>query len=155
MVGPDEDGREVECGLVGDGEFVGSCGQAAPLLEAVDAPFDGVALLVCLAVEAGRSAAESASPQAVTELVGRLRDDCTDAPASQVAADGAGGVRAVGPNGQGSGLGPAGAGAGHADAGHHRFEGGCIACLACGDGEGEGSCPAVCGQVDFGAQSAA
>lgn len=91
----------MECGLVGDGEFVGSCGQTTPLLEAVDAPFDGVALLVCLAVEAGRSAAESASPQAVTELVGRLRDDCTDAPASQVAADGAGGVRAVGQNGQG------------------------------------------------------
>ncbi|MDQ0688619.1 hypothetical protein QF032_007652 [Streptomyces achromogenes] len=32
-----------------------------------------------LAVEAGRTAAEPASPQAVADSVGRLRDDCTDA----------------------------------------------------------------------------
>lgn len=78
----------MECGLVGDREFVGSCGQAAPLFEAVDAPLDGVPLLVCLAVEAGRAATESASSQAVADLVGRLWDDRTDAPAPQVAADG-------------------------------------------------------------------
>jgi hypothetical protein len=79
----------VECGLVGDRELVGSCGQAALLLEAVDAPLDGVPLLVDLAVEAGRTATESASPQAVADLVGRLRDDRTDTPAPQVATDGA------------------------------------------------------------------
>ncbi len=78
----------MECGLVGDRELVGSCGQAAPLLEAVDAPLDGVALLVRLAVEAGRAATEAPSPQAVANLVGRLWDDRTDAPAPQVAADG-------------------------------------------------------------------
>jgi hypothetical protein len=71
----------VECGLVGDGELVGSCGQAAPLLEAVDASFDGVALLVGLGVEAGWAAAEPASPQAVADLVGRLGDDSSDSPA--------------------------------------------------------------------------
>lgn len=59
-----------------DETFVGSCGQATPLLEAVDAPLDGV-LLACLAVEAGRTATEPASPQAVADLVGRLRDDRT------------------------------------------------------------------------------
>lgn len=53
------------------------------------APFDGVSLLVGLAVEAGRTATESASPQAVADLVGRLRDDRADAPAPQVAANGA------------------------------------------------------------------
>ncbi|GHA84597.1 hypothetical protein GCM10010305_30450 [Streptomyces termitum] len=37
---PDEDGGEVECGLVGDGELVRSHGRAAPLLESVDAVFD-------------------------------------------------------------------------------------------------------------------
>jgi hypothetical protein len=79
----------VECGLVGDGKLVGSCGQAAPLFEAVDAPLNAVALLVCLAVEAGRTATKSALPQAVADLVGRLRDDRTDAPAPQVGADGA------------------------------------------------------------------
>jgi hypothetical protein len=83
----------VECGLEGDRELVGSCGQAAPLLEAVDAPLDGVPLLVDLAVEAGRTATEPASPQAVADVVGRLRDDRTDTPAPQVAADGAGDAR--------------------------------------------------------------
>ncbi len=78
----------MECGLVGDRELVGSCSQAAPLLEAVDAPLDAVPLLVCLAVEAGRTATESTPTQAVADLVGRLRDDRTDAPAPQVAADG-------------------------------------------------------------------
>ncbi|MFJ3222906.1 hypothetical protein ACIPJS_06010 [Streptomyces sp. NPDC086783] len=41
--GLDEDGGEVECDLVGDAELVGSCGQIALLLEAVDAAFDRVA----------------------------------------------------------------------------------------------------------------
>ncbi|GAA2600316.1 hypothetical protein GCM10009863_12070 [Streptomyces axinellae] len=77
----------MECGLVGDRELVGSCGQAAPLLEAVDAPLDGVPLFVCLVVEAGRTATGSPSPQAVANLVGRLRDDRTDAPTPQVSAD--------------------------------------------------------------------
>jgi hypothetical protein len=58
---PDEDASKVECGLVGDGEFVGSRGHAAPLLEAVDAPFDGVPLLVGARVEAGRAATLAAS----------------------------------------------------------------------------------------------
>lgn len=97
----------MECGLVGDRELVGSCGQAAPLLEAVDAPFDGVSLLVDLAVEGGRTATEPASPQAVADLVRRLGDDRTDTPAPQVAADGARGIRAVGQNGQGPGPRPA------------------------------------------------
>lgn len=35
-----------------------------------------------------RTATESASPQAVPDLVGRLQDDRADAPAPQVAADG-------------------------------------------------------------------
>ncbi|GAA2776680.1 hypothetical protein GCM10010521_64240 [Streptomyces rameus] len=42
---PDEKGGEVECGLVGEGQFVCACGQAAPLLEAVDAPLDGARCL--------------------------------------------------------------------------------------------------------------
>ena len=75
----------MECGLVGDRELVASRGQAAPLLEAVDAAFDGVPLLVGLAVEAGRAAALAASPQAVADLVGRLRDDRADSPAPKVA----------------------------------------------------------------------
>jgi hypothetical protein len=87
-MGPDEDAGE-ECGLVGDGEFAGSGGQAAPLLEAGDAAFDGVPLFVGLAVEAGRATAVTASPLAVADLVGRLRDDRADSPAPQRGPDGA------------------------------------------------------------------
>ncbi|GAA3169514.1 hypothetical protein GCM10017688_18410 [Streptomyces ramulosus] len=75
--------------LVGDRGLAGSCGQAAPLLEVVDAPLDGVPLLACLAVEAWRAASESASPQAMTGLVGRLWNDRADAPTPQVGTDGA------------------------------------------------------------------
>jgi hypothetical protein len=38
--GPDEDRGKVEYGLVSDGELVRSHGQAAPLLEPVDAAFN-------------------------------------------------------------------------------------------------------------------
>lgn len=69
----------MERGLVGGGEFVGSHGQAAPLLESVDASFDSVPLLVDLAVEAGRAATVAPPPQAVPDLVGGLRNDSPDA----------------------------------------------------------------------------
>lgn len=59
---PHEDGGEVGCGLVSDGELVRSQGQATPLLESVDAPFDGVALLVSLGVESRWPASVAASP---------------------------------------------------------------------------------------------
>lgn len=62
---PDKDGRDVECGLVGDRGFVGPQGQAGPLLESGDASPDGIALVVFLGLEAGRSASGTASQQAV------------------------------------------------------------------------------------------
>lgn len=77
----------MECGLVGDSEFVRSHGQATPLLETVDAPIDGVALLVCLGVEAGRATSGATSSQAVTDLVSGLRDDGADAASAKVSAD--------------------------------------------------------------------
>ena len=80
----------MECGLVGDGELVRSHGQAAPLLEPVDAPFDRVALLIRLRVESGWSAARTASPQTVADLVGRLGDDSTDSAPAEVVPDRAG-----------------------------------------------------------------
>lgn len=60
----------MECALVGGGELVRAQSQSAPLLQAVDAPLDGVALLACLGVEGGRSAAAAASPQPVADLNG-------------------------------------------------------------------------------------
>ena len=74
MPGPDEDGGEMECGVVGDGELVRPHCEAAPLPESGDAPLDGIALLVRLDVEAGPPASGATSPQAVAELVGELRE---------------------------------------------------------------------------------
>jgi len=74
----------VECGLVGDGELIRPHCEAAPLLESGDAPLDGVALLVCLGVEAGRAASGTASPQTVTDLIRGLWDDPTDATPTEV-----------------------------------------------------------------------
>ncbi len=143
-------------GLVSKGELIGSCGQAAPLLESVDAALDGVALLVSLAVEARWAAASAASPLAVAHLVGRLRDDRADSPTPQVDTDGAGRVGVVGQHSEGPGSRPARAPARDAsDPGHHGLESGCVTGLACGDAEGERSCPAVRGQVDLRAQAAA
>jgi hypothetical protein len=87
---PDEDGSEVECGLVGDGELVRSHGQAAPLLEAVDAPFACVALLVRLGVEGRWAASVAASPQPVADLVGRLGDGSANSASPEMIADRAG-----------------------------------------------------------------
>jgi hypothetical protein len=69
---PNEDGGEVECGLVGEGEFAAPCGQAAPLLEAVVAAFDGVALLVCLGVEARWAPSIGRAPPSAAHLTSRL-----------------------------------------------------------------------------------
>lgn len=68
----------MECGLVSDGEFVRPQRQTAPLLEPVDASFHRVALLVRLRVEGRRATASATSPQTMTNLVGRLRNDSTD-----------------------------------------------------------------------------
>lgn len=77
----------MECGLVGDGEPVLSHGKTAPLLEPVDASFDRVALLVCVVVENRWATAGSPSPQAVTDLVGGLRNDSLNAAPAQMRAD--------------------------------------------------------------------
>ncbi|BCL18219.1 hypothetical protein GCM10017668_00620 [Streptomyces tuirus] len=80
----------MECGLVSDGEFVCSHGQAPPLLEPVDASFDRVALFVRLGVEGGWPTAGAASPQTVSGLVGGLGDDGTDPASAEVTSNGAG-----------------------------------------------------------------
>jgi hypothetical protein len=87
---PDEDGSEVEGGLVDDGELVRSHGQAAPLLESVDTPLDRVALLVRLGVKGRWAASVSTLPQPVADLVGRLGDDSADSASPEVIADRAG-----------------------------------------------------------------
>lgn len=144
----------MECGLVGDGEFVGSLGQVALLFEAVDAAFDGVALLVGFGVEVGWPAAELAASSTMTDLVGGLWDGGAGAAVAKMRVDCTGGIRAVRENSCGSGSGSSRAGPWNPDSGHHGFDCRCIAGLARGDDGGERTCPAIAGQVDLGAGSA-
>lgn len=143
----------MQCGLVSDGKFVRSHGQAAPLLDPVVASLDSVALFVCLGIECGRATSGSASQQAVADLVGGLRDDCADAPSAEMPTDCAGGVRAIRKKGLWPGSRSPEAGSRHPDASHDRFEGWGVSSLACGDVEGQRTSSAVARQVDFCAQA--
>lgn len=65
--------------MVGLGGLVVAGRDAAPLLQAVEAPFHNVALLVDLAVEGQRASAEAAAPGPIADLVGPFRDGVRDA----------------------------------------------------------------------------
>lgn len=93
----------MECGLISGGELVGSHREAAPLLEAGDGPLDGVAILVCLSIEAGRATSGAASPRTVADLVGGLRDYGPGAAAAEMFSDRAGRVSAIRQNGDWTG----------------------------------------------------
>lgn len=69
--GPEKDAGDVESGQVDGRGLLVARGDGAPLLQAVAAPFDGVALFVGLAVERRRSPAPAAPPQPVATLVCR------------------------------------------------------------------------------------
>ncbi len=145
---PDEEGSEVECSLVSDGEFVGSHGQAAPLLKTGDASFDSVPLLAGLTVEAGWAAPCPASPEAVTNLVGGLRDDCANTAPTEVTADRAGGVGAISKNDGWPSSRPPEPGPRNPDSGHYRLKGRRVTSLACGDMDGHKPRLAVIGQTE-------
>ncbi len=80
----------MESGEVDGGGLLVAGGDVPPLFEAVDAAFDGVALLVGLTVEGGWPAAVAAASLAAGLLVGRDRDRRPDPAASQVSPDRAG-----------------------------------------------------------------
>ncbi|CAL9660755.1 hypothetical protein SUDANB126_06994 [Streptomyces sp. enrichment culture] len=153
-MGPQEDGSEVEGSLVGEGEFVASQGQAAPLLEPVDASLDRVAPLVRLGVESRWPPAGTASPQAVADLVGGLRGDCADPAPAEMASDRAGRIRVVRQDGVRSGPWSSRSASRNTDASHDGLEDRGVTCLAYGDAEGRGACTVVAGEVDFRAQAA-
>ena len=88
------DGEGDGC-LVGLGGLVVAGGDAAPLLEAVEAPLDDVAPLVDLLVEGRRTSAPTAASEPVVNLVGPLRDGVPDVPSPQPAAYGFGAVALV------------------------------------------------------------
>lgn len=153
--GPDEDGGEVECGLVGKGEFVGPHGQAPPLLESGDAAFDAVALSVCLGVETGRATSSAPSPEAVTDLARRLWDDGPDAASTEMRADRAGGVRPVREDERRSSPWSPKSCSWNPDSGHDCLKGRGVTGLASSDMQSQRSRPIVTGQVDFRAQTTA
>jgi hypothetical protein len=80
----------VEYGLVGDGKLVRSHGQAAPLLQPIDASLARVALPIRLGVESRWATTSAASPQTVADLVGRLGNDSADSASTEVISDRAG-----------------------------------------------------------------
>jgi hypothetical protein len=145
----------VKCGLISDRELVCPHGEAAPLLEAGDAPLDGVALLVCLSVEARWAASGAASPQTVADLVGGLRDDGPDAASTEMSTDSAGGVGAIRKDGHRAGSWPPESASRNPDPGHDRLEGWRVTGLTGSDVDGQRPRPAVTGQVDLRAQTAA
>lgn len=82
---PEEDGCDVECGLIVRGEFVGAHGNAAPMFEPVDAAFARVAEAVSTTVEGDRAAAAPAAALPVGLLVTRFGNDRADSAPAQVA----------------------------------------------------------------------
>lgn len=116
---------------------------------------DGIALLVRLGVEGGRAASGATSPQSMADLVGGLRDDRADATSTEVPTHRVGRVGAIRKNDRRAGPWPAESAPRDPDPGHDRREDRCVTGLPCGDMNGQRPCPAVTGQVDLRAQSAA
>lgn len=117
--------------------------------------FDGVALLVALAVEPGGSAASGASVLAVSLLVEAFRDGVPDTVSSQVTSVLPGRVGLVRQDVIGPGARPADSGAGHGDLLKHARELGAVAVVSGCQDEGERSASSVGDEVDFGGESAA
>lgn len=93
---PIVDDGDVGGGLVVDGEFVVSGGEAPVVFELVDTAFDGVPVLVDGRVERGWPPALAAPAPAVCGLVGRGGDGGLDVMGAQPVAVRAGRVGAVG-----------------------------------------------------------
>lgn len=111
--------------------------------------------LYVLGVEAGRAASGAASPQTVTDLIGGLRDDRTDATPTEVPADRAGRVGTIRKDDRRAGSWPAESAPRDPDSGHDRLEDRRVTGLARSDLDGQRPCPAVNGQVDLRAQATA
>lgn len=87
MSRPHQERCEGDGCFIGLGGFVVAGGDATPLLEAVEASFHDVAVLVRLTVEGRRAASPAASPGPVGDLVGPFRDRVRYAAAAEPGAD--------------------------------------------------------------------
>lgn len=106
MSRPHQERGEGDGCLVGLGGLVVAGGDASPLLQAVEASFDRVALLVEVLVEGRRASAAAAAAEPVADLVGPLGDGVADAVPSQPGADGLGAVALVAQHVDGPCTGP-------------------------------------------------
>lgn len=146
--------RELDGGFVADGELVVARCDASGLLQQADPAFDPVSLLVHLAVESGRSASRRAPVEAVFGLVTLLRDGVRDLSATQVVADGAGGVRAVGEDVVGPGAWMSAARPGNTDAVYDLGERRGVAALSGGNDSGQDLEGSVDREMDLCGQAA-
>ena len=69
VVGPHQDGGEVEAAEVVEGGLVVAGGDATPVLDAVEGPLDDVAVAVAVGVEGAGAAALVAAAAPVGQLV--------------------------------------------------------------------------------------
>lgn len=80
MSRPHQERGEGDGCLVGLGGLVVAGGDASPVLQAVEAAFDHVALLVEVFAEGRRPSAAAAAPEPVADPVGPFRDVCGRRP---------------------------------------------------------------------------
>jgi hypothetical protein len=145
----------VDGGFVADGELVEAGGDGTVAFEPVDAAFDGMPLLVDLAVEGGWPAAVPAPVLAVGDPVGLFGDGALDAALAQV---GAVGARSVGLVAQGpvrAGPGPPRPQPGNRDLIQDSGELGAVATLPGGNENGQRFLALLGRQVNLGGQAAA
>ena len=123
------------------------------LLEQVDAAFHGVALLVCVLVERGRSSTAGAAFAPVGGLVVLDRDDTSDPAAAKVGPVALRAVCLVTQDSVRAGAGPATVGSGHPDAVQDGGELWAVPTLPGGDQDGQRFAALLTSQVQLRGQA--
>src|SRR4051794_3994138 len=152
MPEPDLDRGDVDGALEDELAFVGAHRDCPEVLELVDRPFDGVALLVGLAVKHWWPSTGRALGEAGLLLIGLLRDRRLDPASPQVKAGLAVGVRLVGQQPIGSGPRATGAGPGDRQPPHQGLERQAVMSLCRGAQPHQGPASSVGQQANLGAQ---
>lgn len=146
---------EDRAGTVSDGEFVVAGRETSPLFDRREGSLDDVAILVCLGVEAGWSAAGTAFTFAGGDLVTLLRDDRGDPASTEHPAVHTAGVGLVRGNRVRAGAGPPGTRPGYPDVVEDLFEHDTVVALPAGDHDRERESFPVDGVMDLRGPSAA
>lgn len=141
-------------GAVGDGEFVVSGRDPAPLLDEREGSFDDVAVFVGVGVERGWSASSAALAFAGGDLVALLRDYGGDAAGAEHAPVHATGVGLVGCDRVRAGAWAPTADPGHADVVEDLFEHRSVVALPASDDDRQREAVTVDGVMDLRRQPA-